>query len=314
MGAGRAVVVANGEVPPAYVKAGMRRLQQEGSVLNAVEEVARLVEQDTTYRSVGVGGIPGITGVVELDALIMDGKTRRIGAVGAVRSYAHPISIARRVMTDLPHVFLVGEGAERFAREAGFTRAELLTDESRSRWEERLVSLGLRTEEAAGETTSLCSFVRKAMERHFQGDTMNAVACDSEGNLAVAVSTSGLPLKYPGRIGDSPVPGAGGWADNRWGAACVTGVGELAIRCGLSLRAVLYLEQGLPVNEVGRRLLEELKGVSEGGKPKIRILLLTPEGTAAGFATWKEAEFLVLHDGEGEAERRRCLTLEDLVN
>ena len=291
------VVVANGEVPPEYLEPGLRLLLEGGSPLDAVEEIARRVEADPGYRTVGVGGLPNVAGQVELDALIMDGETKNVGAVAAVHGFPHPISIARAVTTDLPHVLLVGEGAERFARERGFSPQELLTEGSRKRWLEKLRELGVPHLEKADENEPLAEAARRAMRSHLLGDTMNAIACDSQGRMAVAVSTSGLAWKYPGRVGDTPIAGAGGYADSRYGAAAATGIGELVVRSGSSLKAVLYHASGLTPREVGKRVITELYELPGSEGARVRLIFVTPSGEINAFATWPGAKVVFQRAG-----------------
>jgi beta-aspartyl-peptidase (threonine type) len=134
------VASANGRVG---IVEAMECLRRGGSALDAVEVGVRAVESNPNDHSVGLGGLPNMLGEIELDASIMDGRTLAAGAVGALKGYEHPISVARKVMEELPHVFLVGEGAERFAAEMGFPRVELLTEEARRIWQDRLAGYGL---------------------------------------------------------------------------------------------------------------------------------------------------------------------------
>ena len=225
--------------------------------MDAVEAAVRIVEANEADHYVGVGGLPNLLGVVELDASIMDGATRRAGAVAAVTGFPHPISIARAVCDRLPqHVLLVGSGAEQFADEAGIERGETLTEEARRMWREGLEPDGLaRAEQSHGPGE--IAYRRQMLERlsalaPHEGPwgTVNVLALDAAGNLAVAVSTSGYPWKFPGRVGDSALIGSGNYCDNRYGAAACTGRGELAIRASTARCAVLALRAGA---EPGRR-------------------------------------------------------------
>jgi isoaspartyl peptidase/L-asparaginase-like protein (Ntn-hydrolase superfamily) len=216
----RAVMLASerGEVG---LPAGMELLRAGGSAMDAVEAAVRAAESNPDDHYVGVGGIPNLLGVVELDASIMDGRTRAAGAVGAVRGFAHPISIARRVLEELPqHVLLVGEGAERFAAEMGFERAELLTDEARHMWREDLDRPSWQGADSEGDRRYRATAV-EVMRRLGAPDepwgTVDVLARDRSGDLCVGVSTSGYPWKYPGRLGDTPVIGAGNYCWNRAG-------------------------------------------------------------------------------------------------
>lgn len=196
----------------AAVKAGLERLREGGSALDATEIAVRILEDDPLFNA-GYGSVLNRDGQVQMDALVMDGRTFNIGAVGAVSRVKNPVSLARRVMEATPHHLLVAEGAERFAAEQGIP---LVPPEAMI---------------APSRVTPSNS-----------GDTVGAVALDEAGNVAVAVSTGGVRGKLAGRVGDSPIAGAGGWADNALGAACATGLGEGIMRALLTFRAVSLLE------------------------------------------------------------------------
>jgi len=209
------VASANGSVG---IKESMRVLRAGGSAVDAVEAGIRLVEANPDDHSVGCGGYPNLLGQVELDASIMDGRDLTSGAVGAMGGYMHPISVARKVMDHLPHVLLVGQGAERFAAEMGFERCNLLTEEARQVWEGRLrADLSEEALDRLAEGPDLWKWVEIAAEPERAGGTVNFIAQDSQGNICAGVSTSGWPWRYPGRLGDSPVVGAGFIAMDRGG-------------------------------------------------------------------------------------------------
>jgi len=228
----------------------MAALRAGGSALDAVEQVARAVEDDTAEHSVGVGGYPNLLGDVELDASIMDGRTRACGAVGAVRQYPNPISIARAVMERMEHVFLVGDGAESFAREVGFTPRQLLTDEAYAEWSRRIAAnVSSEGYGALLARRRLLEYSLLAKDPERIHGTVNAIALDGDGHMASAVSTSGWAWKYPGRLGDSPVIGAGNYCDERFGAVTCSGHGELAIRGSTARTAVYGMESGYRLQE-----------------------------------------------------------------
>ncbi len=244
--------------------AAMEVLRQGGSALDAVEVGIRYVESNPDDHSVGLSGLPNLLGEVELDASIMDGATLRTGAVAAVQGYEHPISIARQVMERLPYVLLVGEGAELFAMECGFERRELRTEESLHIWQERLErilspALFARLIRRQGIIEATEALVEDVKGGH---GTTNLIAIDGQGNMASGVSTSGLGLKYPGRVGDSPIIGAGNYADNRYGAVTCTGYGEMAIRAGTARSVVLYMKMGLSLEEAVAEGMRDLRDLS----------------------------------------------------
>ncbi len=211
------------------------------SALDAVELGARDCESDLTSMSVGRGGLPDATGEVTLDASIMD-HAGNCGSVAFVRNYEHVISIARRVMEKTPHVMLAGEGAEQFAEREGFSKTNLLTEKAKSLWEEWMrqpdkLHVRLRRSEE-GEQEYV--FVRK--ESH---DTIGILAMDKDGHLAGACTTSGLAFKMRGRVGDSPIIGAGLFVDGAVAAAVATGDGELMMRACSAFSIVEMVRQGI---------------------------------------------------------------------
>ncbi len=272
----------------------MRILKRGGSALDAVEACARIVEDDPSDHSVGTGGWPNVLGEVELDASIMDGRTRRAGAVCALRDYPAAISIARKVMEKLPHLLLAGEGAARFAREMGFEPKPLLTDEARELWRARL-RRAKETPESVARRRTLSRLVWKTAGLDF--GTVNFLALDRRGELASAVSTSGWAYKYPGRVGDSSIIGAGNYCDSRYGAAACTGFGELPMR-GLTARtAVEYLRRGAAAAEAARLALAELNALPARHEKRINVVVLTPEGEHAAATTRRGVQYAVMTGG-----------------
>ena len=281
--------------------AGIQLLRTGGSALDAVEAAVRLVESDLDNHTVGVGGLPNLLGDVELDASIMDGATRQAGAVAAVSGFPHPISIARAVCGRLPqHLLLVGAGAERFADDVGIERGPTLTDAARQRWREGLSAAGIEAAAARfgpGERAYREQVLERLASMQVPDppwDTVNVLALDAAGNLAVGVSTSGYPWKYPGRISDSAIIGAGNYCDNAVGGAACTGRGELAIR-GTTARAVLYAlaADGDPAKACAEALAETLDLPDEFRSP-LQALCLTPDGRHGGASTMPGSTYSVM--------------------
>jgi beta-aspartyl-peptidase (threonine type) len=239
-------------------------LKQGGSALDAVEAATRLVEDNPHDHTVGYGGYPNLLGDVELDASIMDGTTLRAGAVGALKGYRAAISVARRVMEELPHVMLAGEGAARFAASLGMQSENMLTDEAAQTWrsgiEKRFPDM-LQGPPADQQARLLDAARDLVTDPERVKGTVNFIAQDHTGRIASAVSTSGWSWKYPGRIGDSPIIGAGNYADDRYGAAACTGWGELALRIGMARSVVLYLKMGLPLEEACHEAFADLRAL-----------------------------------------------------
>jgi isoaspartyl peptidase/L-asparaginase-like protein (Ntn-hydrolase superfamily) len=294
--------------------AGIDLLRAGASAMDAVEAAIRLVESDEENHTVGVGGMPNLLGEVELDASVMDGATRRAGAVAAVTGFPHPITIARAVCERLPqHLLLVGAGAERFADDVGIERGPTLTDAARQRWRDGLTAAGIEAATARygpGERAYREQVLERLASMQVPDppwDTVNVLALDAAGNLAVGVSTSGYPWKYPGRISDSAIIGAGNYCDNAVGGAACTGRGELAIR-GTTARAVLYAlaADGDPAKACAEALAETLDLPDEFRSP-LQALCLTPDGRHGGASTMAGSTYSVMtaDDETFRTEERR---------
>ena len=294
--------------------AGMDLLRGGASAMDAVEAAVRAAEANEADHYVGVGGLPNLLGEVELDASIMDGATRRAGAVAAVTGFPHPITIARAVCDRLPqHLLLVGAGAERFADEVGIERGPTLTDEARQLWQDGLEPGALAEAQAkhgAGEAIYRRQVIERlaAMTPHGgPWGTVNVLALDAAGNLAVAVSTSGYPWKYPGRVGDSALIGAGNYCDNRVGAAACTGRGELAIRANTARSVLLVLQAGHDPAGACAAALAETADLPDEFRSPLQALCLTPDGSHGGASTRPGATYAVMtaSDDTYRIEERR---------
>jgi len=241
-------------------------LQEGGTALDAVEAGVMKEEADPENQTVGLGGRPDRDGHVTLDACIMDSHGN-CGSVMGLEGYVHAISVARKVMEETPHVILVGEGAAQFAREQGFPSRELLTEASRQEWMEWK------------KTENYKPVIN--IENH---DTIGMLAMDREGTLAGACTTSGLAFKMRGRVGDSPVIGAGLYVDPEVGAATATGLGEEVVRTVGSFLIVELMRQGKSpqqaCEEGVRRILARNKG-----KPDFQIgfIALNTKGETGGY-------------------------------
>lgn len=228
----------------AAAEAGRAVLLNGGSALDAVE-AAVIILEDCPALDAGRGSYPNAEGDVEMDALIMDGQNLGMGAIAAIRRVRHPISLARRVMLESGHNFLVGAGADTFADSIGFPRCEV----------EDLLVTPVAEAERIGEPTAAL------------GDTVGAVALDQYGNLAAATSTGGTANKLPGRVGDSPLVGSGAYADNWTAGVSATGYGEALMRVVISKRVCDFVGAGLTAQsacEAAIRVLEERTG-GDGG-------------------------------------------------
>ena len=260
------VVIASGNGLEA-VKKAMAMIMQKADPLDAVVAGVNIVEDDPNDHSVGLGGLPNEDGVVELDASCMHGPTHKAGAVGALRNIRNPSSVAKLIMQRTEHVLLVGEGALRFAKAEGFKEEDLLTDEAREMW--------LEWKESRSKTDNWLSPEDLEGERHSRAasvadriwGTINSCAVDHQLNLAGVTSTSGLAFKIPGRVGDSPIIGAGLYVDNKVGAAGATGRGESCLQNCSSFYIVELMRGGMDPEQA---CLEALKRVVEHNEPRLR--------------------------------------------
>jgi len=278
-------------------------LKAGGSAIDAVEAGIRLVEANPEDHSVGYSGYPNLLGQVELDASIMDGRSLETGAVGAMQNYTYAISVARKVMERLPHVFLVGRGAERFAAEMGFEKVDLLTEAARQIWENRLrADLSTDQLEHLADQPDLWKLVEIATDPERTRGTVNFIAQDDQGNICGGVSTSGWAWKYPGRLGDSPIIGAGLYVDNRYGATACTGMGEMAIRANTAHSLVFYLKQGLSLADAGRQAMEDLNDL--GGRYLSRMSFIAMDANAhpAGFSNAQDQTYIYMTDDMNKPE------------
>lgn len=252
--ANKPIVLSTWNFGVAANEAAWKILSKGGSALDAVEAGARVPEGDPTETSVGLGGLPDRDGFVTLDACIMDEKGR-CGSVAFLQHIAHPISVARAVMEKTPHVMLAGEGALRFALSNGFKKQKLLTKSSEAAWKEWR------------KKSDYKPIIN--VENH---DTIGIIALDSAVNLSGACTTSGLAYKMHGRVGDSPIIGAGLYVDNEVGAAAATGMGEEVIKIVGCHLVVELMRQGnspqraceLAVERIYKRDPEKAKDIQVG--------------------------------------------------
>jgi beta-aspartyl-peptidase (threonine type) len=269
---------------------GRDLLLNGAAALDVVEAVARVVEDNADDHTVGYGGYPNILGAVELDACVMDGTTRAAGAVAGVRACRNPLSLARAVMERLPHAMLAGAGADRFAREVGLASDDLLSDSAAATWRRGVEAYAVDL----GADAPLADAVKTLVldPEHVTG-TVNVLVVDGAGRLASGVSTSGWAWKYPGRVGDTGCPGAGNWADARYGAATCTGWGELAIRTGAARWAVQSMAAGATAADALARVLRDLPDPGMGEVVPFHMLAVRADGTYAAVSTTDASRYAV---------------------
>src|ERR1700722_16174037 len=288
-------------------------LAERRHALDAIEAGIRLIETDPSVRTVGRGGWPNLLCEMELDACMMDGTTLRSGAVGALEGYLHPVSVAREIMRRLPHELLVGQGAARFAREIGAEAADNLIEDSRRAWQDWFDNEVPDEQKHDWPNTPLAQLCRHAIDPKWGrppgqesegGDTTVFLAQDSAGNICTGTSTSGWGWKYPGRLGDSPIVGAGSYADTRYGAAACTGAGEMTIRCRTARSIVLYMKQGASVANAVLEAVEDMRGLRTGLINRVTIHAIDTKGDHKVVAVNGDGtNFYWLWLGSGEAVR-----------
>lgn len=247
-----------------------------GNALDAVESGVMVSEADATIRTVGLGGYPDREGKVTLDACIMD-KESNCGAVAFLEHIKHPISVARKVMEDTPHVMLAGEGALQFALSKGFQKENLLTPESEKDWKNWL------------RESNYQPVIN--IENH---DTIGMLALDSNGDLAGACTTSGTAYKMNGRVGDSPIIGAGLFVDNEVGAATATGLGEAVIRMVGSHLVVELMRQGNSPENACKLAVERIVSKQKDVKNlQVGFIALNKNGEYGGYCIQKGFNYAV---------------------
>ena len=257
------------------VRKAWESYKKDRDLLTACEQGLIEVELDPRFRAIGFGGLPNADGEQELDAGLMDGKTLRAGAVCALRGIVPAISVARKVMEETPHVMLAGDQAQRFAESQGFERRSLHSPESLAEYEKWRAH---KTDAAVA---------------HLVHDTVTIVGREDPGHVVAACSTSGLAWKLPGRVGDSPIIGAGYYADDEAGAAGATGVGEDIWRFMLSFRAVENMRNGMNAQEACDTAIQAMVRRKPETREKTSVVFAVSKdgdwGAAAskdGFTAW----------------------------
>ncbi|MBC8109719.1 MAG: N(4)-(beta-N-acetylglucosaminyl)-L-asparaginase [Verrucomicrobia bacterium] len=266
-------------------EAAWKILSQGGKALDAVEQGCWVPEADPTNQSVGLGGLPDRDGKVTLDACIMD-ESGNCGSVAALEYILHPISVARKVMEKTPHVMLVGEGALQFALANGFKKENLLTPASEKAWQEWLKK---------SEYKPIINIENKVLGDKKNHDTIGMLALDSYGNLSGACTTSGMAFKMHGRVGDSPIIGAGLFVDNEIGAATATGVGEEVIKIVGCHLVIELMRQGNSPEKACRLAVERIvkRSPQKAKEVQVGFLALNKKGEYGAFCLQKGFSFAV---------------------
>lgn len=294
-----------------FLQIGVKILRENGTALDAVEQTCRAVEANPDDHGVGLGGIPNLAGEVTLDASIMCGRTLEAGAIAHVKNYLHVITLARKVMEESPHVLLVGDGAELFAETLGFKKIKLLTPYAEEFYnafkEKRLHLLGPEFDEDKGylradEQDYDMNKWFERLEPHMMG-TVNVMSIDKNQDIVTGVTTSGTYLKLPGRVGDSPIIGAGNYCDNRYGAVCCTGTGELAIRNGTARAVVAYMKSGMGPSEACEESMKEIQEIVE--KPSMNVIAFNKDGETGGASTNRVIPYYYMDIDSERVETRK---------
>jgi isoaspartyl peptidase/L-asparaginase-like protein (Ntn-hydrolase superfamily) len=266
------IVISTWEHGLAANSAAWEVLSAGGKAIDAVEKGVRVTEADLTNRSVGIGGMPDRDGHVTLDACIMDDRSR-CGAVGFLEGIDHPISVARAVMDKTQHVMLVGEGARKFALEQGFNKIKTPIPEVKKAYKK------WRKENK--------DVFKRPTINHENHDTIGMLALDSHGNLSGACTTSGWAFKMHGRLGDSPIIGAGLFVDNEIGAACATGLGEAIIRIAGSHTVVELMRQGFSPTDACKEAVNRIIRKHEDLKDlQCCFLAIDKQGNVGGYSVY----------------------------
>jgi N4-(beta-N-acetylglucosaminyl)-L-asparaginase len=302
------------------VRRACSRMETGAAPVDAAVDGVALVEADPDDVTVGYGGLPNADGVVQLDACCMDGATMRAGAVAALEGFMHPAQVAREVMRRTTRVLLVGKGAARFATSLGFERTDLLSDRSRKIWlywkgKMSAIDDWMATPEMTDDP-DIRWFIKKHGDIRPTG-TINLCAVDGRGQVGGTTTTSGLFFKIPGRVGDSPLIGAGLFVDGEVGAAGSTGRGESVIQIAGAHTVVEFMRAGQSPRDACLGALDRLVRATrvpylldDQGRPTfdVKFYAVNRSGESGSAAIWQGAQYAWC-SGEGVPELRDCAAL-----
>ena len=309
----RPVVISSANGLKATAKA-MELILQGADALDAVVAGVNIVEDDPNDHSVGLGGLPNEDGIVELDSSVMHGPSGRGGGVASLRNIKNPSKVAKTVMERTDHVLLVGEGALRFAKAHGFKEENLLTDEAREIWLKWKETLSNQDDWLPPHDINTIDIGEGPRKWERIAGTINCDAIDLKGNISGVTTTSGLAFKIPGRVGDSPILGAGLYVDNEVGAAGSTGRGEANLLACSSVMIVEYMRQGKTPEEACllacKRIANQTKErrlLDQKGRPNFNVVFyaISKNGTYGGAAIWSGPKFAI-NTGEKDSRLENC--------
>lgn len=283
------IVLTTWDYPKAN-KAAINKLNNKGTAMDAAEAGCRIMESDEDNRWIGIGSLPDENGHVTLDSCVMDSKGN-CGSVAFLQNIVHPVSVARKVMEETKHVMLVGEGAKKFAISKGFKQKNLLTRRSRKEWREWLRN-------------------KKQMKPHFEPhDTISMLVQDSSGDLAGACTSGGWAYKMHGRVGDSPIIGAGLFVDNQIGCAAATGQGEEVIKTTGSFLVVELMRQGYSPKEACEEALKRVIN-AKNGDPQFQIgyIALRKDGELGSACLKSGFNYVASINGNSKLHKVKGLT------
>jgi N4-(beta-N-acetylglucosaminyl)-L-asparaginase len=305
------IVISSANGMEAAEKA-MELIRDGSDALGAVIAGVNIVENDTEDTSVGYGGLPNEDGIIELDSCVMHGPTHRAGAVASLRNIKNPSQVAQVVMERTDHVLLVGEGALRFARAHGFKEEDLLTERARKIWLTWKENLSDRDDWLEPRPVNAKEVGELLETRTYHHGTITCEALDTRGNLSGVTTTSGLAFKIPGRVGDSPIIGAGLYVDNEVGAAGSTGRGEANLINCSCVMVVEYMRQGKSPEEACmaacKRIVDHNKEPrlqDADGRPSfnVKFYAINKKGEYGSCVIWeysgKRKSQFVINDGTG---------------
>ncbi len=268
-------------------EAAMKTLKNGGSILDAVEQGVRVPEGDPDNLTVGLGGLPDRDGYVTLDASIM-GPDGNAGSVAFLQHIVHPISVARKVMEDTPHELLVGEGALQFALSKGFKKENLLTPKAEKAWKNWL-------------KTAKYKPVNNIENINKYHDTIGLLAVDKNGDIAGACTTSGMAFKMHGRVGDSPIIGAGLFVDNEVGGATATGMGELVLKTLGSFLVVEFMRNGMTPQQACEAAVKRIvQKLPENKKFQVGYIAVNKNGETGGYSLQKGFNYALYQDRKNQ--------------